>query len=114
MESLIWKTKFVSLLFVLLLCIVSCQSATIRSRDTCLSYENVQRFLEENVSDYFPNFDGDATARFPMSTCNGMVIEEASIDELQQALEDGSFTSVQLLWCYLERIHQVEEYVTSV
>ena len=84
----------------------------VQGSDTCLVYENILDFLDSASLDYFPNSDGVATELFPMSSCSGLVIEEASLDELQDALQNGSTTSVQLLWCYLERIHQVEEYVT--
>ena len=92
--------------------ILSSAFAFAQNPETCLAYENILEFLESASLDYFPNRDGPATELFPMSPCGGSVIEEATLDELQDALQNGSITSVQLLWCYLERIHQVEEYVT--
>lgn len=78
--------------------------------NTCISERNVLSFLDGAAADYFPKANGGIDL-FPMATCNGVRIEEASIDDLQSALEDGQLTSVQLLWCYLERIHQVDEYL---
>lgn len=103
-----------SLLILFLALVSSSYSAYVNSRNTCVSYQDVLTFLESAALDYFPNKEEDATELFPMSPCNGVTIEDATIDELQEAMEEGSLTSVELLWCYLERIHQVEEYVTYV
>ncbi|KAL8868422.1 MAG: hypothetical protein Q9174_005004 [Haloplaca sp. 1 TL-2023] len=46
-----------------------------------------------------------------MPLCSGILIEEASIDGLQEALGDGRLTSVQLVECYLQRLFQVEGYI---
>ena len=108
-------SKYASYLLILLLAlVVSSYSAHVESQNTCVSYQDVLTFLESAALDYFPNKEENATELFPMSPCNGVVIEEATIDELQEAMEEGSLTSVELLWCYLERIHQIEEYVKYV
>lgn len=49
--------------------------------------------------------DGDATP-FPMPWCNGVSIEDATIDELQRWMTLGKLTSEQLVECYLARIEQ--------
>lgn len=49
--------------------------------------------------------------QFPMPLCRGFKLEEASIDELQHAMSNGTLTSVQLVFCYLKRVYQVDEYI---
>ncbi|KAK4159719.1 amidase signature domain-containing protein [Cladorrhinum sp. PSN259] len=51
---------------------------------------------------------------FPMPLCGTFKLEEATIDEMQQAMEDGTLTSVQLVKCYLERTFQTNEYINSL
>jgi amidase len=48
---------------------------------------------------------------FPMPLCRGFKLEEASIDQLQQAMSNGSLTSVQIVLCYLKRVYQTDEYI---
>ena len=114
--NMLLRDGYISHIFTLLfgIAVLSSVFAGAQKPGSCLTYQNVLHFLESASLDYFPNRDGDATELFPMSPCGGLVIEEASLDQLQDALHNGSTTSVQLLWCYLERIHQVEEYVTYV
>lgn len=49
-----------------------------------------------------------------MPQCQGITLEEATIDQLQQYMSDGNLTSVQLVTCYLQRIWQTQEYINSV
>ena len=49
-----------------------------------------------------------------MPQCHGSTIEEATIDQLQQYMSDGSLTAQQLAVCYLQRIWQTNEYINSV
>ncbi|KAL8947504.1 MAG: hypothetical protein Q9222_006223 [Ikaeria aurantiellina] len=49
-----------------------------------------------------------------LALCNGVVIEEATIDQLQQYLSDGNLTSVQLTTCYMQRVFQVERYINPI
>ncbi|KAE8355092.1 alpha-glucosidase [Aspergillus coremiiformis] len=51
---------------------------------------------------------------FPMRLCNGFKLEEASIDAIQEQLEVGNLTSVDLLQCYLERIYQTDSYLSAI
>ncbi|OJJ45870.1 hypothetical protein ASPZODRAFT_537867 [Penicilliopsis zonata CBS 506.65] len=62
----------------------------------------------------FPVLGANGSDLFPMRLCNGFKLEEASIDDIQAQIEAGTFTGVQLLQCYLERIYQVQPYVNSV
>ena len=62
----------------------------------------------------FPNLgnasDVDAE-RFPMPACNGIVLEEATIDQLQEAMNTGRLSAVNIALCYLQRIYQTDSYV---
>ncbi len=40
-----------------------------------------------------------------------MVLEEATIDELQESMKRGQLTSVAILMCYLQRVYQTDEYI---
>ena len=46
-----------------------------------------------------------------MAPCRGFVLEEATIDDIQGALKQGIFTSVQLTQCYLDRAAQLDDTV---
>ncbi|TVY68644.1 putative amidase, partial [Lachnellula suecica] len=52
--------------------------------------------------------------QFPMPLCRGFKLEEASIDQLQQAMSNGTLTSVQMVLCYLKRVYQTDEYIQAV
>jgi amidase len=56
----------------------------------------------------------DTSNLFPMAPCGGFKLEEATIDEMQTAMQNGALTSVQLVTCYLLRALQVDEYIKSV
>ena len=60
---------------------------------------------------YFPKLGQSAADLFPMPDCNGFVLEEATIDQLQDAMGRGQLTSLQIALCYLQRIQQIDEYV---
>jgi amidase len=49
-----------------------------------------------------------------MPDCRGIVLEEATIDQLQRYMSNGLLTSVDLLRCYLKRIEQVDGYINSI
>lgn len=48
---------------------------------------------------------------FPMPACNGFKLEEASIDQMQDAMKNGTLTSVDLTLCYLMRDAQTRQYL---
>jgi amidase len=54
------------------------------------------------------------SGQFPMPLCHGFKLEEATIDQLQQALSNGTLTSVKLAMCYLKRIYQTDGYIRYV
>ena len=60
---------------------------------------------------YFPKLGQSAADLFPMPDCNGFVLEEATIDQLQDAMGNGQLSSLQIALCYLQRIQQTDEYV---
>ncbi|GME66156.1 amidase signature domain-containing protein [Neofusicoccum parvum] len=51
---------------------------------------------------------------FPMPLCSGFELEEATIDELQDALNSGALTSVEIVLCYLQRIQQTDAYLRAI
>ncbi|EOD50281.1 putative amidase family protein [Neofusicoccum parvum UCRNP2] len=57
--------------------------------------------------------DDDADV-FPMPLCGGFELEEATIDELQDALNSGALTSVEIVLCYLQRIQQTDAYLRAI
>jgi amidase len=64
---------------------------------------------------YFPSQDAAGTpALFPLPSCQGITLEEATIDQLSGYMSDGTLTSTQILRCYVKRIQQVDEYINSV
>ncbi|CAJ2507840.1 Uu.00g090260.m01.CDS01 [Anthostomella pinea] len=58
--------------------------------------------------------NADSTNLFPMAPCGNFKLEEATIAEMQAAMENGTLTSVQLVTCYLLRTYQTDEYINSV
>lgn len=48
---------------------------------------------------------------FPMPHCNGFKLEEATIDQMQKALNEGQINSQQLAACYLRRIYLTQDYI---
>jgi amidase len=63
----------------------------------------------------FPVFplqeNADTDRLFPMALCNGFKLEEATIDQMQDAMKKGKLTSQQLVICYLQRQYQTDEYI---
>ncbi|KAL1900373.1 hypothetical protein Cpir12675_000955 [Ceratocystis pirilliformis] len=51
---------------------------------------------------------------FTMLPCGEFLLEEATIDQMQEGLSSGMLTSVQLSYCYTMRIHQTQNYINSV
>lgn len=62
---------------------------------------------------YFPDQNEPANL-FPMPQCNGIKLEEATIDQLQEYMSQGKLTSVQLVMCYMQREFQTREYIKYV
>lgn len=51
---------------------------------------------------------------FPMPKCNGVTLEEATIDQLQDAMDTGLLTTSQIVLCYMQRIYQTDLYLEYV
>lgn len=51
---------------------------------------------------------------FPMPQCGGLIIEEATIDELQDYMTLGKLTSVELTKCYLDRYLQLNSFTNNI
>ncbi|KGO41805.1 Amidase [Penicillium expansum] len=62
----------------------------------------------------FPRLGGDGAAQFPMRTCHGFQLEEATVDQIQTELANGTFTSVELLKCYMDRVYQTQPYLNAI
>ncbi|KAK2599849.1 hypothetical protein N8I77_011571 [Diaporthe amygdali] len=56
----------------------------------------------------------DTAALFPMPTCGSFQLEEASIDQMQEAMANGSLTSQQLVACYITRTYQTNSYINTL
>jgi amidase len=70
----------------------------------------VAQVLQDPFPYDFPNMDAAPMALFPMPSCHGITLEEATIDQLQDAMSHGKLTSVQILNCYLARVSQTNSY----
>ncbi len=77
----------------------------------CFSNAATAETLATPFPYYFPKLGQSAADLFPMPDCNGFVLEEATIDQLQDAMGRGQLTSLQIALCYLQRIQQTDEYV---
>ncbi|KAJ5121283.1 uncharacterized protein N7515_009244 [Penicillium bovifimosum] len=62
----------------------------------------------------FPRLGADGASLFPMRKCHGFTLEEASIDQIQAQLKKGTFTAVELLECYMDRVHQTQPYLNAI
>ena len=58
----------------------------------------------------FPNPENVANL-FPMRMCNGIPLEESTVESLQTAMHLGRLTSSQIVSCYLQRIYQTDSYI---
>ena len=64
------------------------------------------------ISPLYPLLENaDSSNLFPMASCGTFRLEEATIDEMQTAMQNGTLTSVQLVTCYMDRVRQVDEYI---
>ena len=69
----------------------------------------------ENPFPYdFPNQSETGVELFPMLQCQGLKLEEATVDQLQHWMGAGMLTSQQLVTCYVQRITQTDGYVRCV
>ena len=59
----------------------------------------------------YPDTDANAAALFPMPKCQNITLAEATIDQLQDAMNSKLSTSVDIVNCYLTRVDQTNDYV---
>ncbi|KAH7071588.1 glutamyl-tRNA amidotransferase subunit A [Paraphoma chrysanthemicola] len=87
---------------------------------TYASPQNATSFLEvDPLQQPFPYYfppqgAADTPGLFPMLPCQGVTLEEATIDQLQSYMRNGTLTATSLLKCYLRRVRQVDEYINSI
>lgn len=82
----------------------------IDTRAVLASAIEVQQLNDTEYS--FPQTD--SAELFPMASCNGVTLEEATIDQLQAYMADGSLTAENLVRCYLDRYFQINPFVNGV
>lgn len=51
---------------------------------------------------------------FPVSPCGSFHLEEATIDQMQEAMSNGTLTSQQLVTCYMIRTYQTNSYINTL
>jgi len=70
------------------------------------------QILNDPFPYYFPEQNTTSAARlFAMPLCNGVKLEEATIDRLQGYISKGNLTSAQIVTCYMQRAYQTGEYI---
>ncbi|PHH60546.1 hypothetical protein CDD81_1551 [Ophiocordyceps australis] len=75
----------------------------------------VQDVFLQTSPDFIPLMErAGSPDLFPMPDCNGFKLEEATIAQMQEAMEKGMLTSVQLVHCYMTRTLQTQHYINSV
>lgn len=71
--------------------------------------------LQDPFPFQFPEIqDANSSSLFPMEKCKGVSLEEATIDELQYAMSSGKLSSEELVFCFMRRMQQVDQYVRYV
>lgn len=73
-----------------------------------------QHFSNPSLVYDFPVPLENGSALFPMRKCRGHQLEESSIDGLQALLHSRTLSSVDLVYCYQERIYQTSSYLKYV
>ena len=75
--------------------------------------DSVNLAAEQTLEAPFPyQFPEEGRAElFPMPKCNGVTLEEATIDQVQDAMNAGLLTTSQIVLCYVQRIYQTDMYL---
>ncbi|ROW03079.1 hypothetical protein VMCG_05763 [Cytospora schulzeri] len=79
---------------------------------TCHSAQDESTTLL-NSTFYFEQFAGTSGV-FPLVPCGDFTLEEATIDQMQEAMTNGTLTSQQLVTCYIARTYQTNSYINSL
>lgn len=75
------------------------------------TYDASAQLVSDPYPVEFPVISAPGVDKFPMPLCNGFKLEEATIDEIQDALSSGVLTTKQVAKCYVDRIHQTNEWI---
>lgn len=78
------------------------------------SFLSDSQLLQNSKPYEFPDQSQPGDRLFPMEHCQGLTLEEATIDQLQQWMSAGKLTTQQLVTCYLQRIEQTDDYTKFV
>ena len=110
-------------ILILWVCLLHLLTTTSRYRAFATTISHVAPRYSINASDlvssqdlespfpyYFPD-QRDVENLFPMPDCDGVVLEEATVDALQDAMNKGHLTSTKLAMCYMQRVHQTNGYI---
>lgn len=100
--------------FSLLVSIVIAFLATLTTAQNATVDLASAQVLADPLPHYYPNEDAPATDIFPMPACQGLTLEEATIDQLQEYMDSGSLCAVDLVNCYFARYSQVNNYVNGI
>ncbi len=74
------------------------------------SLVSAQAILSNSL--FFPlEQNANTTELFPMPPCGNFQLLEATIDEMQAAMKNGTLTSQQLVLCYMNRMYQTQGYI---
>ena len=74
-------------------------------------YSGADIFASSNAT-VFPKLeDAGSPDLFVMPLCGTFKLEEATINQMQSAMSNGTLTSVQLCLCYLQRALQTQNYL---
>ncbi|KAL2688622.1 hypothetical protein IWX47DRAFT_583723 [Phyllosticta citricarpa] len=69
--------------------------------------------LQDPFPYQFPSLqNANSSSLFPMEKCRDIQLEEASIDELQHVMSSGKLTSEELVFCFMRRMQQVDQYIS--
>ncbi|OAA51506.1 Amidase [Metarhizium rileyi] len=92
--------------------VVSLLAAAAAAGASAASCDGVFDYTPRNL---IPLMENNGTDKlFPMGDCFGFKLEEATIDEMHDAMVKGDLTSVQLVTCYMTRTFQTQPYINSL
>lgn len=87
---------------------------SVDARQNTTSILNIDPLQQPYPYFFPPQHTAGTPNLFPMRSCHGITLEEATIDQLSGYMSNGALTSVQLLRCYMRRVQQVDEYINSI
>ena len=97
--------------FLLVITIISTVALSISNQSINDTNFADSQHLSNPFPYFFPEVMAPSSQLFAMPLCYGFKLEEASIDDLQKAMSNGSLTSVQIVTCYMQRAFQTGEYI---